>query len=255
MAASAAAAAQRNDSRHRAIRATVIAALGPRVAGRIRWSSSTVPTIDNVEILASWDRFPRTRRRWLLHDDSTATPLERSDGMWRPAVAALEVEVPCRSLADLAEAFDQFLAPSRVQPGTRAKYWRVWKLCLTWAVAWDALTALIPMTTATLKALIWDLVRLGCAACFLKDVLCAVQHRHSKFQVSPPIVGRGEFAAWTRCFGSIMGTPLRLKLPIHRDTVAALLGARPTSLTMNSLPLLARLLVCSPLRNRRPPSL
>jgi hypothetical protein len=63
----------------------------------------------------------------------------------------------------------------------------------------------------------------------LKEVWVAVQNRRAMFALPPPIVGRGQFTAWTERLGSVMATPLCLKLPISRAMIVDLLEALPAS--------------------------
>ena len=177
---------------------------------------------------------------------------ERADGNWGDALELAQRGVrqgPGLALvADLTAAFDKHIWPARAQPSTRSKNWRSWSRVVTWAIARDVVDLLLPMDISTLKGLTWDFMCAGGSFSTLRALTDAVQSRHRYYGVEPPIFGRGEYRAWTRCLSCVMGRPLSLKLPIHKSIVAFLLAWRPTSLADNRDRLLTALATVACLR-------
>mmetsp|Transcript_3245 Transcript_3245/g.9171 ORF Transcript_3245/g.9171 Transcript_3245/m.9171 type:complete len:350 (+) Transcript_3245:1501-2550(+) len=130
---------------------------------------------------------------------------------------------------DLVAAYNQELLPARTQPSTRRAYWRLWRICLTWGVAWNALDQLIPMSEDTLKAFTYAMVQCGCSPDSISQCWAAIQHRHRFFKLPAPLAGRGEFSAWRRGLRSVNGNPRNLAQPIDRHLVAELLETRPAA--------------------------
>ena len=220
-------------------RAAVVVQLG---AGGVRpeWSRTPLPAIMNLESLHHAAAFAGVDRHRLLRNDSTPTALETADGNWGPAIRRLAVATarPDTTIDRLAEAFDHHLAPSCMRPRTRADYWRAWRLVVTWAVARRAVTSILPMSLATLKALTWDLVCFAVPTSQIEAVWKAVQARHRQFHLRPPLTEIGQFARWSRMLGMIRGRPAALKLPIQKATVRWLLAWRPASLAAHRARLL-----------------
>eukprot|EP00292_Cryptomonas_paramecium_P006607 CAMPEP_0113682712 /NCGR_PEP_ID=MMETSP0038_2-20120614/12838_1 /TAXON_ID=2898 /ORGANISM="Cryptomonas paramecium" /LENGTH=459 /DNA_ID=CAMNT_0000601857 /DNA_START=862 /DNA_END=2241 /DNA_ORIENTATION=- /assembly_acc=CAM_ASM_000170 len=218
--------------RSAAIRRAVIVNLGAQFSLQVRWSAVVVPALKDVQFLSSWAGCPSESsvRRFLLLDDSQATPFELADGNVSLAMSRIQADTRCQSLDDLAAAYRRFVYPSRLQAATRHKYWRLWRVVLTWGVAWRALDRLIPMSEDTLMAFSWDLMQCGCSADFILGCWIAIQSRHRSFRLIPPIAGPGEFQKWRRSQLSISGGPTRFKLPITRRMVVALAESRPSSL-------------------------
>jgi hypothetical protein len=77
--------------------------------------------------------------------------------------------------------------PSVRQPRTRADYWRAWRLVVSWGVACKALGAVLPMSLTTLRALTWDLVCFAVPTSQVELVWKAVQARHRRFHLPPPM--------------------------------------------------------------------
>ena len=94
-----------------------------------------------------------------------------------------------RSLADLTAQFYRHVLPSRAEPRTRAKNWRYCSCAVTWAIARKAVGLLLPMSTDTLKALIWDLIIHPASASLTEAVWNAIQARHRQYNLTPPIDG------------------------------------------------------------------
>ena len=74
-----------------AIKAAVLVAVQPQIAGILTWSKSTsYPSLDNPELIAPLEvaglgSVSAHIRQLMFLDDTKATQLERSDGVW-PAV-------------------------------------------------------------------------------------------------------------------------------------------------------------------------
>ena len=73
-----------------AIKAAVLVAVPPQIAGILKWSKSTYPSLDNPERIAPLEvaglgSVSAHIRQLMFLDVTKATQLERSDGVW-PAV-------------------------------------------------------------------------------------------------------------------------------------------------------------------------
>ena len=62
---------------------------------------------------------------------------------------------------------------------------------MSWAIARKAVKLLLPMSTDTLKVLIWDLITHAASASLIEAVWHAIQARHRQYYLTPPIDGRG----------------------------------------------------------------
>ena len=82
---------------------------------------------------------------------------------------------------------------------------------------------LLPISQDTLKALTRD--PFGASRSQSAAIWSAVQARHHKSSLEPPLGKLREFTASKRALAHIMGRPLVLKLPIHRLVVARLAGS------------------------------
>ena len=212
------------------------------------WSATPLPTLSNIGALSGAAAFLGLDAHRLLHNDSAPTMLEASDGNWGAAQAALGAPSLSASLASLAAAFDQHLAPARRQPRTRLEHWRAWSLVLTWAIARRCLPRVLPMDQETIKALTWDLVSFCVTSSRIEAVWAAIQARHRRFGVTPPLNERNQYSTWARMLNTVRGRPLALKLPIQRSTVHWLLRWRPTGLAANRARLLTALATIACLR-------
>jgi hypothetical protein len=131
-------------------------------AGHARPARSKIPmqALNNLAELGHASAFAGVDRQRILYDDSAPTELERADGNWGAVARRLRLGAPgggmgatVASLVRVACEFDRHLAPSIRQPRTRADYWQVWGLVVTWGVARKALGVVLPMSLTTLKAL------------------------------------------------------------------------------------------------------
>jgi len=237
------------DSARAAWRAHVRIQLGAACEAHVRWSRGrSMPVLDNVEVIRHAHAFDGIDLRPVLLNVSAPTAMERGDGNWDTALHGLGGPGLTASLAQLTDAFNQHVWPARAQPSTRSKQWASWALVVTWAVARKAMDGILPMSTDTLKALTWDLLAFRMSRAQILAVRNAVQARHRSFALTPPIHGQGEFSAWARMLGSVMGSPIRLKFPIHKAVVAALLRRRPASVALNRNRLLTALATIACLR-------
>ena len=207
---------------------------------RLVWSKTPMPALTNLAELGHASAFGGVDRQRILHDDSAPTELERADGNWGAVARRLGASDggTGATVASLALEFDRHLAPSIRQPRTRADYWRAWRLVVTWGVARKALGAVLPMSLTTLKALTWDLVCFAVPTSQVELVWKAVQARHRRFHLPPPMSEANQFSLWSKMLGSIRGRPVALKLPIQKATVRWLLAWRPDSLAAHRARLL-----------------
>ena len=207
---------------------------------RLKWSKTPIPALENLSELSHADALSAADRARIFLDDSARTALERADGNWGPAVGRLGVcHVSAHAtVASLAAAFDEHLAPACRQPRTRADYWRAWRLVVTWAVARKAVLDILPMSLDTLKALTWDMVCFAVPSSQIELVWKSVQARHRHLQLGQALCEANQYASWVTMLGSVRGRPMALKLPIQKATVRWLLAWRPTSLAAHRARLL-----------------
>lgn len=205
--------------------------LGGRLGKEARWTGERLPALVNIDVLRGWAGLPEgaALRRWLLEDVSQMTAVERGNGTWGSLTAGLEPGNGAR-VEDLVAAYDRDLLPARTQHSTRCAYWRMWRFCLTWGVAWNALDRLVPMSDETLKAITYSLVHCDATPGSITQCWSAIQHRHRMFGLPAPLAGRGEFSAWARGLRSVAGRPRKLTQPIDRNIVVDLLELRTTAL-------------------------
>ena len=234
---------------HEAWRTTARIRLGlASAAPEASFATGPMPAFKNIQFLSTSDLFAGADIRAIFRDVSMPTALEKADGNWESAVLNFGGLRMSASVEELAEAFDTHIAPSRARPRTRSGHWRNWSIVVTWSVVRKTTLTLMPMPLNTLKALTMDLVTLAASRSQIEAVWAAVQARHRLFGLAPPLLGRGEYTAWSRSLGTIMGRPLSLKLPIHKTVVARLLRWRPESLVENRARLLTALATLACLR-------
>ena len=215
---------------HLAFRAAVIISLGAGFGNQVNWSASQgMPFITNLEDLVNSPAFHGTDTGAVLLNTSRRTALELADGRWDDMAPTLAATAVAASIADLTAAFNQHLWPSRSQASTRAKHWVNWAVVVTWAIAWKAVSLILPMHVNTLKALTWELLSLGTSRSVITGIWSSVQNRHRVAGLATPISGAGEFSAWVRCLSSLVGRPTALLFPVHRNLVAEMLRWRTPS--------------------------
>ena len=103
---------------------------------------------------------------------------------------------PYHSISALTKAFDY------------------WNMVVTWALSWNVVHHILPMSLDTLKAFTFDLVSFGCTSAVIKSCWAAIQNRHKEFEYTPPIHGSGQYSAWERCIASALGAPARIRFPV-----------------------------------------
>ena len=118
-----------------AFRAAVIIGLGANFGNQALWSASSgMPFLRNLADLAQSPAFFQIDTSIILQNLSAKTALELAHGDWA-AVAASLSDQAATSLADLTDAFNTHLWPSRSQASTRSKHWNNWAVVVTWAIA------------------------------------------------------------------------------------------------------------------------
>ena len=211
--------------RNEAIRALVILSVGRRVAALIRWGPRQgIPSILNTAVLKELMEAEGVDPGPLLLDDSPQTPLEKAQGRWRPAMAALTAHNPKEdTVASLAADFVKHVRPMERAHRTRGKAWSAWRAILTWATARGCLRDLLPMSQEVLHAFLWDSLGVGCSFSVLKGFVAAIQARHKLFRLQPPILPGGEHGRLMKALSRFQGTPRRIVFPISREAVVRLL--------------------------------
>ena len=211
-------------------RGAVILALGPNLAASAEWTTGSIPTLANALAILS----PRIRAEcpaWqaALRDDSLNSPLDTADGHYEHALARLTSTTPT-TIAAMSQAFGDHIAPLGSASATRAKATRYWRSCLTWALARNALPRVLPMSSDTLLAMLWEFIAMGSSRSTLKAVVDAVIARHRSAQLPSPVSGDMTYSRLTRCLGRLLGTQHPHKMGVTRDMVVALLRRKPKNL-------------------------
>ena len=211
-------------------RGAVTLALGPNLAGEARWTSSTIPTLENVLLLVD-DKLRCACPHWrlALQDDTIASPLDTADGHYEPIIARLAVDTPA-TIAAMSQAFATVIAPLGTAPATRVKAARNWRSCVTWALARGALHQLLPMPTDVLLAMLWDFTAMGASKSTLKAIVDAVIARHRAGHLPSPVAGNMAYSRLTRSLGRLLGTQHPHKMGVTRDMIVALLRYQPRNL-------------------------
>jgi hypothetical protein len=83
------------------------------------------------------------------------------------------------------------------------------------------------MSHETLKAILWDLLSLGCSHAIVNGMVDAILARHRRFKLAPPLSGDWAYARLMQSLGRFQGQQRPLKLPITRDLVVRCLRALP----------------------------
>ena len=219
------------DLYRQALRSAVIVAIGPALAPQVRWTSSSLPTVDNVEVVLSGViRRCCTNAPALLRDSSAASALDGVRGNWEPILTRLAAAVPS-TIEAMSAAFEAHILPLATVRGTRTKAWRNWRTVLTWAAARGALHRILPMDRQTLQAMFWEFTAMGGSSSTLRSVLNAVIARHREVGLPSPVSGHMEYTRLVRCLGRLLGTQLPHKFPVTREMVVKALRLRPPSLT------------------------
>ena len=164
----------------------------------------------------------------ILSNNSALTIHELSNGHASLAASILSSR-PYHSISALTEAFNYHLWPMRCQSSTRSSNWRYWNMVITWALSWNVVHHILPMSLDTLKAFTFDLVSFGCTSAVIKSCWAAIQIRHKEFEYTPPIHGSGQYSAWERCIASALGAPARIRFPVPKSIVHSLFLWRSTS--------------------------
>jgi hypothetical protein len=99
----------------------------------------------------------------------------------------------------MSRAFNLVIAPLGSARATRVKAWRNWRTCLTWALARNAMGQLLPMPTATLRAMLWDFITMGATHATLKSIVDAVLSRHREAHLPSPVSGNLAYQRLTGC--------------------------------------------------------
>ena len=207
------------------MRALIVMALGPYNIARARWGPrGGIPTLLTVGLLATAISEAGVDPTRLLYDDSPQTALERSNGNWRPAMAALASSSPAEeTLATLTAEFLTHVRPMERGHRTRKGAWAGWRVVLSWAAARDCFSELLPMTEDTLYAFLWDALTMGSSFAPLKSLVNAIQNRHNMFRLTPPVAPGGNYSRLMKSLARFQGVPRKLLFPISREAVVRML--------------------------------
>jgi hypothetical protein len=194
----------------------------------LRWSSSKVPTIDNIEILADCPLFARGLGAALLSNAAGRTAFEQPGATWAATIdqlhAGLPRPTPLPSVRSMAAVFAAHVMPMAREPSTRDGHWRNWRAVVTWAIAHGALQRILPIRLDVLQALSWQLLALRCGPAHLQSVWGAIAQRHRDAGLATPLDKPGEYSRWLHACSVTEGRPRLLKFPIQREVIAKLLS-------------------------------
>ena len=211
------------------LRGAAIRALGPTLAPHALWNAGAIPAIRNPELYQHLVQATCPQWQAALHNGTANSPLEDMDGHYEPVLANLSRTTPITVVA-MSQAFTNHITPLGSARGTRVKAWRSWLGVLTWALARDSLDLILPMSTETLQAMLWDFTSMGASKSTLKAVVDSVLARHREARQPSPVTGPLGYSRLTRCFGRLLGTHHPHKLPVTRDMVVRLLRLHPENL-------------------------
>ena len=211
-------------------RGAVTLALGPARARDARWTTGTIPTLENaLPLLEARIRAVCPHWQLALHDGTLASPLDSADGHYEPVIAGLASSTPT-TVSAMSRAFSDVIAPLGTAPATRTKAARNWRSCLTWALARDALPQLLPMPPDVLQAMLWDFTAMGASKSTLKSIVDSVIARHRTGRLPSPVSGALAYSRLTRSLGRLLGKQHPHKMGVTRDMVVALLRYQPKNL-------------------------
>jgi len=207
------------------MRALIYIAIGARHAAQIRWGPrGGIPTLLTVALLATAISEAGVDPTPLLHNDAPQTALERANGDWRPAMAALAGPDPSvESIAFLAAEFVRHVQPMERGHRTRKSSWAGWRVVLSWAAAREAFRDILPMTEEVLHAFLWDALTMGSSFSVLKSLVNAIQARHNRYRLTPPLPPGGNYSRLMKSLARFQGVPRKLLFPISRDAVVRML--------------------------------
>ena len=218
-----------NNNSRLAVQAHIILHLGPNFGNLVIWGHCQYPTILNLGSLHLSPAFGHlSRPLHILSNNSSLTIHELTNGH-APLAASILSSRPYHSISALTAAFNHHLWPMRCQSSTRSSNWRYWNIVITWALSWNVVHHILPMSLDTLKAFTFDLVSFGCTSAVIKSCWAAIQIRHKEFEYTPPIHGPGQYSAWERCIASALGAPARIRFPVPKSIVHSLFLWRSTS--------------------------
>ena len=201
--------------------------LGREWAARLLWSTSKIPTIDNIEILAGCPLFAGGLGAALLGSPAARTAFEQPGATWVETIDRLDRALPrssaLPSLKSMAATFATHVIPMAREPGTREGHWRSWRAVVTWAIAHGALKWILPIRSDVLQALSWQLLALRCGPAHLQSIWGAIAQRHWDAGLETPLDKPGKYSRWLHACSVTEGRPRQLKFPIQRDIIAKLL--------------------------------
>ena len=210
-----------NNNSHLSVQAHIILHLGPNVGNLVILGHCQYPTILNMESLYLSPAFRHLSKPLQILSNNSFLTIHSLMVM-----ALLQRLLSSRhhhSFSALTEAFNHHLWPMRCQPSTRSSNWRYWNVVITWALSWNVVQNILPMSLDTLKAFTFDLVSFGCTSAVIRSCWAAIQNRHKEFEYTPPIHGSGQYSAWERCIASAMGAPARIRFTVPKSIVHSLL--------------------------------
>jgi len=216
------------------LKADVLLAIGPAAGPLAAWSAARIPTLINVSILHPLVLRIGADPEQLLRDLSPLTAIERGQGNWEAAVAALAPPpngAPA-AVAALAALFNEHVLPSSTAHQTRVKAWLAWRAVLTWATAHNCLLHILPMDRDILHGMIWEMLQLQCTLPIIKSIVNGIQARHRFFGLTSPIASIGEYTALTATLARFQGRQRDSTFPIHRALVVRLLQVSTSSIAV-----------------------
>jgi integrase len=217
-----------------ALRSQVILQLPPQVAKSLQWSKSRVPTVLNLSALVTAGLIPDTIADGILRRFDMESTLESQNSTSIPSTLSRRVcpDGQLQSLDELEQLGQaEFLGLDQAT-STRTGYWRMWCSVVTWAVAHNCIGKILPMSENTLKALATELLALQCSGSYVVAIIGAISDRHRRLGHQPPIPDRYRLSRFQKGLLKVTGTPRRLKFPIQREHLVAVLSSRPSSLAL-----------------------
>jgi hypothetical protein len=86
------------------------------------------------------------------------------------------------------------------------------------------------MSESTLKALATELLALQCSGSYVTTIVGAVLDRHRRLSLPAPLSDKHKLSRLYKGLLKVTGTPRRLKFPIQKEHIVAVLLSRPSSI-------------------------
>jgi integrase len=137
--------------------------------------------------------------------------------------------VTAMTLRQKAETFQTTVLLMNSALSTRKKLQTDWETVVSWAVANDAESKILPMPLHILYALLFDFVALGYSGSRQKEFINSIQDRHKRFSITPPLKYHRDYSKIINSILKIKGKTEQLKLPVNPMCIKHMLSKSTAS--------------------------